>query len=143
MGVGGRTLAWANLAWNFGRHVLVQMPARAFGRGEDAQRFRDAVLPEGYIPLAPADRALVPAAMRCINCGLCALACDALAQQPASAWDDAWTFAAGTSRSLDHVPLVAAHLAACTADAQAAAVCPMGVPIPAMRAMITRLADQP
>src|SRR5688572_3335847 len=113
MSLGRRTFAYLNLAWNFGRHVLVQMPARAFGGGRDAQRFRDAVLPEGYVPLEADERALIPAAMRCINCGLCALACDATAQQPADAWSEAWTFAAGTSRSLDRAPLVAAYLSAC------------------------------
>ncbi|HUF50348.1 MAG TPA: hypothetical protein VMN60_05910 [Longimicrobiales bacterium] len=133
--------AWLNLAWHFARHLLVQVPARALGGARDAARFRAAVLPEGYVPLLPAERALMPAAMRCINCGLCALACDSLAQQPASAWAEAWTFAAGLSRSIDRAPVVVAQPSPCSADPLAAAVCPAGVPIPELQAMITRLAN--
>jgi succinate dehydrogenase/fumarate reductase-like Fe-S protein len=138
----GRTMAWLNLAYRFGTHVMLRMPRRALGRGSDAQRFRDAVLPEGYVPLEPAERALMPAAMQCVHCGLCALACPGLASAPASAWDEAWTFVAGPSRSIDRARLVAdgpLHCASCDACARA---CPTDVPIAQIAAMLTRLAGQ-
>jgi D-aminopeptidase len=136
----GRTVAWLNLAYHFGRHVLLRMPRRLFGGG-DAQRFRDAVLPEGYVPLEPADRALLPAAMGCISCGMCALAGTTLADRPASAWDEAWTFVAGPSRSLDRAPLAAAGPLAAALDPATAAVCPAGVPIDRVAGMLRRLAS--
>lgn len=136
----GRILAWINLAYRFGTHVLVRMPSRVFRRGADAQRFRDAVIPEGYVPLMADERALLPAAMNCINCGLCALACPSIADAPAPAWDEAWTFAAGPSRSLDHAPLVAAGPMQCATCDACADVCPTGVPITRIATMLSRLA---
>jgi ferredoxin len=135
-----KTFAWMNLAWNFGRHVAVQMPARALGRGAGAQRFRDAVLPEGYVPLEPAEREAMPSTMQCIHCGLCSLACPDIRSAPASAWDEAWTFVAGPSRSIDRAPLVAADLPPCVDCQECADVCPTGVPITHMAATLRRLA---
>jgi succinate dehydrogenase/fumarate reductase-like Fe-S protein len=133
--------AWINLAWNFGRHVAVQMPARALGRGDDESRFRDAVMSEGYVPLEAAERAALPAFMDCIHCGLCALACPDIRDASASAWDEAWTFVAGPSRSIDRAPVVAVGIPAC-ADCDACEnVCPTGVPISLMAATLRRLAD--
>jgi succinate dehydrogenase/fumarate reductase-like Fe-S protein len=137
----GRAFAWANLAYRFGRHMLLRVPRRAFGRGGDARRFRAAVVPEGYAPLTPAERDLMPAAMRCIDCGLCALACPSIATAPASAWDEAWTFVAGSSRSIDRAALVAAGPTACASCDACADVCPTGVPIPQLAAMLQRLTE--
>jgi succinate dehydrogenase/fumarate reductase-like Fe-S protein len=139
--LGGRPAAWLNLAYRFGRHVLVRVPQRAFSSGADLRRFLDAVEPEGYRPLLPAERAQLPATMRCINCGLCALACPALRDAPASAWDEAWTFVAGPSRSIDEAPLVAAGLTPCTECDDCAAVCPTHVPIPHLAALVRRMAS--
>jgi succinate dehydrogenase/fumarate reductase-like Fe-S protein len=96
------------------------------------------VLPEGYAPLLPAERAAFPAFTNCIHCGLCSLACPALREAPASAWAETWTFVAGPSRSLDRARL--SEIEPCTACAACAAVCPTGVPIPALAALVTRLA---
>ncbi|MBR9989501.1 MAG: 4Fe-4S dicluster domain-containing protein [Gemmatimonadetes bacterium] len=135
-----KAVAWMNLAWNFGRHVVVQMPARAMGRGAGAQRFRDAVLPEGYVPLEPAERDAMTSYMQCIHCGLCSLACPDVRAAPASAWDEAWTFVAGPSRSIDRAPIVAADMSPCADCDECAGVCPTGVPIPHMAATLRRLA---
>ena len=139
MGV-GKVVAWLNLAWNFARHVTVQLPARLLGRDTGAQRFRAAVFAEGYVPLTPDERALVPAAMQCINCGLCSLACPDLTAAPHSAWEETWTFVAGPSRSLDHAALVAAGISPCADCDECARVCPTGVPITQIAAMLRRLA---
>jgi succinate dehydrogenase/fumarate reductase-like Fe-S protein len=141
VGLTGRTAAWLNLAYRFGRHVLVRMPRRTFSSGADLRRFLAAVEPEGYVPLQPAERAQLPAAMRCINCGLCALACPSLRDAPASAWDEAWTFAAGPSRSIDEATVVAAGLTPCAECDACAAVCPTNVPIPQLAALVRRLAS--
>jgi succinate dehydrogenase/fumarate reductase-like Fe-S protein len=135
-----RAAAWLNLAYRFGRHVAVRVPQRAFRSSDDMQRFLDAVLPEGYAPLTAAERDAVPATMRCINCGLCAIACPSLRSAPASAWDEAWTFAAGLSRSIDAAPAVAAGLSPCTECDDCVAVCPTGVPIPHLAALVRRMA---
>ena len=135
-----KMFAWTNLAWSFGRHVVVQMPARVFGRGAGAERFRDAVLPEGYVPLEPHEREAIPSFMQCIHCGLCSLACPVIGGASGSAWDEAWTFVAGPSRSIDRAPAVAADIPPCAECQECADVCPTGVPIPLMAATLRRLA---
>lgn len=122
-----RAAAWLNLAWRMAAHVAA-LPLRPL-RGGGAERFLATVRPEGYRPLTSAERADFPARMRCVACGLCALAAPELADAPASAWTEPWTFVVGPSRSLDRSALVAAGLAPAQGSPAAAAVCPMGVPI--------------
>jgi succinate dehydrogenase/fumarate reductase-like Fe-S protein len=131
--------AWLNLAWHFNKHMVTRWPWRRLRRGRDLQRFRAATDPEGFVPLAPAQRAAFPLFMNCVHCGLCALATTELRAKPMSAWAEAWTFAGGASRSLDRAHLVAQQLSPCVDSAEAAAVCPMGVPIPLMAATIRDL----
>lgn len=131
--------AWLNLAWHFGKHVVTRLPLRPFRSGRDLTRFQAATAPEGFVPLTAEQRGAFPAFMNCVHCGLCALACPELRDQPMSAWHDAWTFAAGASRSIDRAPLVAAQLSPCTSCHACAAVCPTGVPIPLMATMIRQL----
>jgi ferredoxin len=138
--VTGRSLAWLNLAYRFGRHVLVNMPSRVVRGSADMQRFLDAVTPEGYTPLSADDRELMPAIMNCINCGLCSLACPALRAEPASAWEEPWTFVTGPSRSIDRAHLVLADSTSCAGCDACAAVCPTGVPIPGIVALLQRMA---
>jgi ferredoxin len=140
-----RLQAWANLAFQFWKHVLTRLPFRPFRRGRDLARLLDAVRPEGYLPLDAAERDLFPAFMNCIHCGLCTLACPALHEQAGSAWQEPWTFVTGPGRSLHRAPLAAASLEPCARCDVCADVCPTGVPIPHLAALITRLAeaDQP
>ena len=136
-----RIFAWLNLAWFFALHVLTRMWLRPFRRGRDLKRFTDKVAPEGYVPLSPAERSAFVATMNCVHCGLCALACSADETRPYSAWDEAWTFAGGASRSLDRTRIVAANISPCALDASAQHVCPTGVPINDMARMIKRMAS--
>ena len=128
--------AWLNLAWHFNKHVVTRLPLRPFRRGRDLQRFNAAIAPEGFLPLAPDHRVAFPAFMNCVHCGLCALACPQLKQEPMSAWDDAWTFVTGASRSIDRAHLVADQISPCASCDACAAVCPTGVPIPLMARVI-------
>lgn len=138
--ISGRKLgAWLNLAWHFNKHVVTRLPLRPFLRGRDLARFSEALAPEGFVPLEPEQRAVFPEFMNCVHCGLCALACPELRNTPMSAWQDTWTFVAGASRSLDRTSLVAAQLTACASCQQCADVCPTGVPIPLMAAVIKQL----
>jgi succinate dehydrogenase/fumarate reductase-like Fe-S protein len=126
---------------HFGLHVLTRMPLRPFRRGRDLLRFSTTVGAEGYAPLDPASRAAFPSYMNCVHCGLCALACESVQDRPASAWDEAWTFVAGASRSLDRAQLVARQLPACTSTRDAERACPMGIPINQMAETIRRMAE--
>jgi succinate dehydrogenase/fumarate reductase-like Fe-S protein len=137
-----RITAWINLAYRFWLHVLWRMPARALGLRGDYDRFLATVSDEGYLPLLPAERERFPEFMQCIQCGLCTLACPALRSAPASAWQEAWTFVAGTSRSLERGRLAAAAPAPCRKCHECDAACPTGVPISLLAATIERLAAQ-
>ena len=132
-----KLFAWLNLAWFFALHVLTRMPLRPFRHGRDLRKFTDKVGPEGYAPLSAAERAHYPRTMRCIHCGLCAIPGSATNM---SAWDEAWTFAGGASRSLDHATIVSADISARAQDPVTQAVCPTGVPINDMARMIQRMA---
>ncbi|MFW6079419.1 MAG: 4Fe-4S dicluster domain-containing protein, partial [Gemmatimonadota bacterium] len=138
---GRRVLAWLNLAYRFAAHVL-RMPVRPFMRGREAARFLDAVAPEGYTPLRERERAGYPALMSCVSCGLCALACPALRDAPASAWSEAMAFVTGPARSIDRAPLAAADVPACMRCDACVDVCPTDVPIPRLAALVERLAEE-
>ncbi len=137
----GRLFAWLLLAWRMSGQML-SLPLRPLRRGRGAARLLAQLAPEGYVPLDADERARFPAFMRCISCGLCALACPALHAAPARAWDEAWTFVAGAARMLDRSALAASALEPCARCDACAAVCPTGVPIPALAALVTRLASE-
>lgn len=133
-----RIAAWANLGYRMAAHVLVRMPARALGALHDRERFLDAVRPEGFLPLMAEERAAFPRTMACVHCGLCAL----VEPPAATAWEETWTFVAGPSRALDRASVVAASTPAAARDRASSAVCPMGVPIDHMAAVLDRLAAE-
>lgn len=137
-----RLFAWLNLAWHFLLHLL-RMPGRLLRRDHEAERFLDAVVPEGYIPLTPEERKAYPAFMNCIGCGLCALACPALEEAPASAWAEPASFVTGPARSIDRARLVAADVPRCAGcGGDCVAACPMDVPVARIVAMVRRLAAE-
>jgi succinate dehydrogenase/fumarate reductase-like Fe-S protein len=136
-----KLIAWLNLAWFFARHVTTRWWLRPLRSGRDLARFNRTVGPEGYVPLEPSARAGFSGYMKCVHCGLCALPCDDLQSGPHSAWEEAWTFVAGASRSLDHARLVAIDLPACAQQSNIDASCPTGVPIKEMSGTILRMAQ--
>jgi hypothetical protein len=97
--------------------------------------------PEHYVALTAAERDLMPAMARCINCGICAL----VAGRLGSAYLP--DLASAYLRPLHQLPLVRADLEPPTpgtpqADLEAAAAaCPVGVPLPAVAAIVRRLAE--
>lgn len=135
-----RVAAWLNLAYRFNRHVLTRLPMRLLRGGRDFERFVGQVAPEGFVPLTTLERDALPDFMRCIHCGLCALSCPEIAEAPASAWDEAWTFVAGPSRSLDRATLVDGDASPCTRCDACDVVCPTGVPITLLAATLSRMA---
>ncbi len=142
-----RLLAWLNLAFRFNVHMLA-LPFRYFARGRSGERFRNAVEPEGYVPLPADARSEFPRMMRCVSCGLCSLAhSDTGAAY--SSWEEPWTFVVGASRSLDRALLVRESTPVWmrTEETERRAldsICPMRVPITHMvqlpERMLTRIA---
>ena len=135
-----KLIAWLNLAWHFALHVTTRLWLRPFRRGRDLRRFENAVVREGYVPMPADARAQFVGYMSCVQCGLCALQCASLQEAPASAWDEAWTFVSGGSRSLDRARIVNADISECAHNPKTQEVCPMGVPINHMADTIRRMA---
>lgn len=134
-----KIFAWINLAWHFAKHVTTRLWLRPFRSGRDLARFNKTVAPEGYVPLPADARTQFAGYMNCVHCGLCALDCAKLQDKPNDAWNEAWTFVAGASRSLDRAQLVANDLTECAHDPRTQAVCPTGVPINHMAGAIRRM----
>lgn len=130
-----KLFAWINLAWHFAKHVTTRLWLRPFRRGRDLEKFKQQVDGEGYVPLPVVGRQEYVGYMRCIHCGMCALV-----NEPRDAWDEAWTFVGGASRSLDHAALVVADMGETVHDPRAQHVCPTGVPINHMADTIRRMA---
>jgi succinate dehydrogenase/fumarate reductase-like Fe-S protein len=139
--VKNRIFAWINLAYRFAVHVLWRLPRRALGYRGDYKHFVETTSSEGYLPLTVPERDRFPEFMQCIHCGLCSLACPELRAAPMSAWDETWTFVAGSSRSLQRADLVVADLTPCSQCGDCDAVCPTGVPITLMAAAVRRLGE--
>jgi ferredoxin len=96
--------------------------------------------PEHYVALTVKERELMPAMSRCINCGICAMV--------AGRFGNAYLpdLASAYFRPLHQLPLVKSDLEPVAprtpqADLEAAAAaCPVGVPLPALAAIVVRLA---
>ena len=106
------------------------------GRSDGLARALAIYEPEGLLPLTPEERDLLPAMSRCINCGICALVAGRLGSAYLPDLSSAYL------RPLPRLRDAAGDLgepSATDLDA-AAAACPVGVPLPAVAAIVRRLA---
>jgi hypothetical protein len=132
-----RTDALARLAAAYGLHQLRRRLRRRAGDG--SQRLLRTYAPDHLVPLTAAERELLPAASACINCGLCALvAARVSGLRPTD-------LAAAYLRDYTRLPAAASDIGAAAGGppglAEAAAACPVGVPLEGVLAMVRRLAN--
>lgn len=136
-GRGDRVSALSRLAVAYARHQARRLALRGGrdGAGAAERLYR----PEHYVALTAEERVLLPAMSRCINCGICAL----VAGRTGAAYLP--DLASAYLRPLPALPRVRADLETeggrPEADLEAAAAaCPVGVPLPAVAAIVRRLA---
>jgi hypothetical protein len=132
-----RAVSMARLAGAYARHIARRTATRRTGRAQDGlAAFERLYRGDRITPLAAQDRAELPAHGLCIACGLCDFAAgragylrpDRLPSQLTRTLPELWT-----SRDLPYDEV----------DWEAgAAVCPMGVPLPAMRGFVARRLEQ-
>ncbi|HEX6547255.1 MAG TPA: hypothetical protein VF134_00760 [Candidatus Dormibacteraeota bacterium] len=142
-----RTSALARLAAAYGAHQIRRRVLRRPPPG--AERLLETYAPDRLLPLRSAERDVLPAASRCINCGLCSvvaarvdglrpadLASSYLRDYPrlALARSEVLGWSGASETAADPV-LPSPSLAA------AAAACPVGVPLEGVLEMIRRLAS--
>lgn len=133
-----RAAALSRLAAAYAGHQVRRWTGRGSrGGAAAAQRI---YAPEHYVALTPEERELMPAIARCINCGICAMVAGRLGRAYLP------DLASAYLRPLPQLPLVKTDLEPAVdgtpqADLEAAAAaCPVGVPLPAVAAIVRRLA---
>jgi len=131
-----RASALGRLAAAYARHQVRRWTGRG-SRGGAAKAER-IYKPEHYLALTPEERALLPAMSRCINCGICALVAGRLGNAYLPDLSSAYL------RPLHLLTKLRTDLEGDgKADLEAAAAaCPVGVPLPAVAAIVRRLAGE-
>ena len=138
-GTRDRVSALSRLAAAYARHQARRWTGR--GSRDGAAVAERMYRPEHYLALSPEERELLPAMSRCINCGICALVAGRLGAAYLPDLSSAYL------RPLHLLKAAAAELDADRGDAPsadlvaAAAACPVGVPLPAVAAIVRRLAS--
>lgn len=131
---GDRAAAMSRLAAAYASHQLRRFTGRQRRASANPEAIYD---PEGYFSLTAAERELLPQMSRCINCGICAM----VAGRSGSAYLP--DLASSYLRPLHLLPAVRPDLKGRQADLEeAAAACPVGVPLPAVAAIIRRLSER-
>ena len=129
-----RIRAVTRLAWLYARHI-VRRTVRRPRRGAGLRRFLELYAPDRLTAITARERRQLPEHGDCVACGLCGFAAagagylrsDRLPMQLTRHLPDLWV---ARELELNAVPWAAA-----------AAVCPMGVPLPAISGLvIARLA---
>lgn len=130
-----RRTSYIRLAGAYARHQVRRRLRRR--PGGDVQRLLEMYAPDRLLPLTEAERELLPAASACINCGLCALVAARVSGLRPS------DLAAAYLRDYPLLESAASDLAGDAAPGlrEAAAACPVGVPLEGVLAMIRRLAS--
>jgi hypothetical protein len=134
-----RATALSRLALAYARHQARRWTGRGSrDGGAAAERL---YRPEHYLALTAEERDLLPAMSRCINCGICALVAGRAGAVYVPDLSSAYL------RPLPLLPRVREDLEPAAADTPpadleaAAAACPVGVPLPAVAAIVKRLAE--
>lgn len=137
MGSGrSRAESLARLAVAYGRHQARRLVRGGRGRGSPAvDRVTSLYAADRLQPLTAAERGLLPAMSRCINCGMCAL----VAGRTGSAYLP--DLSSAYLRALPKLNHAAGDLDSRADLEAAAAACPVGVPLPAVAAIVARLAQ--
>lgn len=135
----GRVSAMSRLAAAYARHQVRRWSGR--GSRDGAAAAERIYSPEHYLALTSEERELLPAMSRCINCGICALVAGRLGSAYLPDLSSAYL------RPLHLLEEAASDLESPAAEgpgadlAMAAAACPVGVPLPAVAAIVRRLAS--
>ncbi|MDQ6691284.1 MAG: hypothetical protein M3Z13_00805 [Candidatus Dormibacteraeota bacterium] len=131
-----RATALSRLAVAYGTHQVRRWTGRAKGGG--GRRAEETYEPENYLALTADERHLLPQISRCINCGICAMVAGRVGGAYLPDLPSAYL------RPLPLLPRTASDLdGPASADLQAAAAaCPVGVPLPAVAAMVRRLSGR-
>ncbi|TVQ98781.1 MAG: hypothetical protein EA398_13070 [Deltaproteobacteria bacterium] len=136
-----RMRALVLLGWHFLLHWLSKVTF-TYRRG-GLPRFRENYDPDGLLPLSPEDRALLASWQRCTACGLCEAVCAEAGLVVEGGRTGPMELMTAGSRDLSEHPVAAR---AATGDVpgaeEAAALCPMAVPIPEVLGFVRRQADQ-
>jgi hypothetical protein len=129
----GRTDSLAKLAWAYGKHLARRRVSKPTAQ---VSALLETYRPDGMIPLTIAERERHPKLIGCINCGMCALAASRLG---AARLPD---LASSYLRLYAYVDEAGADLSGDMPDlAAASAVCPVGVPLEEVAALVRRFTD--
>jgi hypothetical protein len=131
----GRLHAFVLLAWA----LLVTLLWKLAPHGGLA-RLRGYYAPDRLTPLSPVDRALLPAASRCIACGLCNEGDAPAVLSSGGAYPGTMQIVLASARSMPELYLAVPSLSWIPDESLAhkELVCPTGVPIRAVLAFIRR-----
>lgn len=134
--------AIALLGWHFLLHWLSKL-VLIYRRG-GIERFRANYDPDRLLPVGEEDRALLDRWQRCTACGLCEAVCASAAPVPRLASAGPMLLMTAGSRDLSEhgVAALAAGKLPFPGAEEAAALCPMGVPIPEVLAFVARQAAE-
>ena len=128
----GRADSLAKLAWAYGIHLTRRRLTRPRTQLEDLLH---TYAPDGIRALEPAERERHPHLVRCINCGLCALAAGRMGKTRLP------DIASSYMRLYARLGEAASDVDGDSPDLEAAAAaCPVGVPLGEVAAIVRRLA---
>ncbi|HET7419083.1 MAG TPA: hypothetical protein VFL27_01745 [Candidatus Dormibacteraeota bacterium] len=127
----GRADSLVKLAWAYGIHLTRRRFSR---RRSQLADLLETYAPDGIRPLDAATRERHPRLVTCINCGLCALAAGRVGRTRLP------DLAASYMRLYPRVAAASSDLEGDDPDlAAAAAICPVGVPLEEVAAVVRRM----
>lgn len=137
-----RLRALVLLGWHFALHLLRKVTL-TYRRG-GAKRFRANYDPDRLLPVEPNDRATLAAWQRCTGCGLCEAVCAEAGLVTRGPHAGPMVLMTAGTRDLSALPAASSAAgdpgAGIPGAAEAAALCPVGVPIPDVIAFAHRQA---